>query len=93
MVEIRKVDPIQAGKISACLYGAMSLLFVPFLLIGGLGAMMADQNALPGVVAMVFLAILIPALYGGMGFVVGLIVAFIYNLVTGWIGGLRVELR
>ena len=34
--------------------------------------------------------ITIPIFYGVMGFIFGMITAFIYNLVAGWIGGLEI---
>ena len=42
-----------------------------------------------GVVAIVAM----PLLYGGMGFISGLISAALYNLVAGFVGGLEVELQ
>ena len=39
-----------------------------------------------------FLAIMMPLLYAGMGFVIGALSAVIYNLVAGWIGGIEIEL-
>ncbi|MFM8912259.1 MAG: hypothetical protein ACKOE6_04970 [Flammeovirgaceae bacterium] len=41
-----------------------------------------------------FLSIIIfPILYGGIGFVAGLIGAAIYNLIAGWVGGIKIELK
>jgi len=35
----------------------------------------------------------IPVIYGVMGFVFGIIMAAIYNLIAGWIGGTEVEVE
>jgi hypothetical protein len=35
--------------------------------------------------------VMIPVLYGVMGFIGGIIGALIYNLVAKWIGGIEVE--
>jgi hypothetical protein len=37
--------------------------------------------------------IFIPIIYGVMGFVFGIIMAAIYNLIAGWIGGIEVEVE
>ena len=37
--------------------------------------------------------IIIPIMYAGMGFIFGVIGAFIYNVVAMWIGGIEVELE
>src|SRR4051794_10493347 len=99
---IKRIAPLQAGKILGVFYGGISLLFVPFfLLAGALGAFAqhashqassrAGAAAIAGV-AMVFV-ILIPVIYGVMGFVFGVIGAGIYNLIAGWIGGFEIEIE
>jgi len=42
---------------------------------------------------MLFLAILAPVIYGAMGFVIGALTAWIYNLVARRIGGIQLELK
>ncbi len=37
--------------------------------------------------------ILVPIFYGIMGFVIGVLVAWFYNLIAGWIGGIEVEVK
>ena len=95
-VEIFRVEPIQAGKLTGLLYVVGSLFMIPFLLLGGLaGAMAPQQNgggAVPAVVMFVVAAI-IPVIYGVLGFVAGIVMAFVYNLAAGWIGGFRISLR
>ena len=75
-------------------YGCLGLIFVPFFLLGGFAGMMMGERgsgALSGI-AMLFLAILFPFLYGAMGFLFGALTAWIYNLCAGWVGGLEMEL-
>jgi hypothetical protein len=43
--------------------------------------------ALFGVGAIIFM----PIIYGIMGFIMGLITAWLYNLVAGWVGGIEME--
>ncbi len=91
---IRRIAPLQLGKMLAILYGIMGLLFVPFFLI-----MSAVSTQLPpaqrvGMMAFgVGFAIAAPFLYAAMGFVFGALGALIYNVVAKWIGGIEVEVE
>ena len=38
-------------------------------------------------------AIFAPIMYGVMGFLVGVIGAFLYNVVAKWVGGIEVEVE
>jgi hypothetical protein len=38
-------------------------------------------------------ALFAPILYAVMGFIIGVIGAFIYNLVAKWVGGIEVEVE
>lgn len=49
---------------------------------------------MPGIMGMGFgLIIIAPIMYGIMGFLVGVVGAFVYNLVAGWVGGIEVEVE
>ena len=49
---------------------------------------------MPGILGMGFGLIVIgPIFYGVMGFIVGVIGAFVYNIVAGWVGGIEVEVE
>lgn len=81
---LRRINPIQLGKILAIIYGLISLIIVPFILIG---AVRSPQGKGPGIL----FAIFIPFLYIIGGFLGGIIGAFIYNLCAGWVGGIEIE--
>ena len=96
---LKKIEPVQLAKMLAVIYGLGSLVFVPFFLLFSLVASMAPhmgQGAAPipmmlgmGVGFMIFA----PILYATIGFITGLIGAFIYNVVAKWIGGIEVEVE
>jgi Transmembrane domain of unknown function (DUF3566) len=85
------------------LYGGLGLIFFPFFMLAGLITAFVPQSsqqahtgtAAPAIIAglMLVMAILMPVIYGAMGFVLGLIGAAIYNLVARWIGGIEVEVE
>jgi hypothetical protein len=91
---IKRIAPLQLGKILACLYGAMGLIFIPLFLIMVLvtSHLWSAQQGISAAVG-VGLAIAAPVLYGVMGFLIGVIGAAIYNLIAKWLGGIEVEVE
>ncbi len=91
---IHSLGVLSVAKISALVYGAIGLIFVPFCLAFAIAASSAGKThfGFAGPVVLVC-ALLIPLFYAGMGFVVGAIGAAIYNVVAGWVGGIEVELH
>ena len=93
MTEIKRVGVLSLAKIIGLIYtviGLMIWLFMGcFMLIG----VMAQPTETPAE-AMVMLCFVcfIPFFYGAMGFIGGAIIAALYNLVAGKIGGIEVEL-
>ena len=81
---LTRVAPLQLGKVMAVLYGSISLIFVPFILIISMVASKAGDSHFP----MLFV-IFIPIIYAVAGFIGGLLVAAIYNVIAGWTGGVH----
>ena len=91
---IKRIAPLQLGKMSAVVYGAMGLLALPFFLLISLFAPAMPTGQRVGVLAFgTGFAIMMPFMYAAMGFLFGVIGAFIYNLVAQWIGGVEVEVE
>lgn len=93
---IKSVDPLSFGKI----YGATLAFFG--LLVGAiitlisltLGGMMGEYGRgmfIPGFFGVAAIIVL-PILYGVIGFIVGLVGAFIYNVVARIVGGIKIDL-
>jgi hypothetical protein len=77
-------------------YALLGLIILPFFLlfgaIAGAAAAAHGGHAVPGMLGMgAAFTVMIPVLYGAMGFLGGIIGALIYNLVSRWIGGIEVE--
>ena len=91
---LKRIGPLQLGKMAACLYGAMGLLFAPvFLIMSAVSANLpAGQRGTFAMMGVGF-ALAAPFLYAAMGFIIGVIGAAIYNLVARWIGGIEVEVE
>jgi hypothetical protein len=91
---VKSVGVMSVAKIMGLIYGCMGLIFVPIFLIAGVaGSVAGDKSAMLGGVIGIVLAILMPVLYGGMGFVAGAIGALLYNLFAGWVGGFELKLE
>jgi hypothetical protein len=90
---IKSVGVLSVAKILGLVYGCMGLLFAPFFLLFGLIGSVAGQGKSPfaGIFGVVF-AILMPVLYGAMGFVSGAIGGLLYNLLARWVGGFELEM-
>lgn len=92
--QIRRFEPFQLGKMLAVLYGAMGLLFLPFFLIFSLVASQLPNPRPPGLWMFgLGFTVMMPVMYAVMGFVSGVVGAWIYNVVAKWIGGIVVEVE
>lgn len=96
MQKLRRVGPLSVGTTLAAIYAALGLLFLPFFIIAGVIGALAEHTggaeaAGAGIVLAVF-AVFLPVFYGVFGFITGVIVGFLYNLIAGWTGGIEVEL-
>jgi len=83
--QVVRITPVQAGKVTAVMYGIMSVVFVPFLMLLGL---LGAKNAFP-----VWLALLFIPFYVIAGFVMTVVMAWLYNLIAGWVGGIEITLQ
>ena len=97
---LKRIAPLQAGKVFAILYGLMGLIFVPLFALAAMFGAFA-QPAQPGQVPsgailggmLLGIGILLPIFYAVMGFVLGLIGSALYNLIARFVGGLEFEIE
>jgi len=95
---IKRIAPVQLGKMLAVIYALLSLIFVPFILMfGAIASTMPKTPGAPPFPAMLGLGmgfmIFMPVIYAIMGFIGGALGALIYNLVAKWLGGIEVEME
>jgi len=79
---ITRLSVLQTGKILGVLYGFISIVMLPFMLIG----MLTNPK---GAAPMLFIIVLYPII----GFVGGILMAFLYNSASSWIGGLEISVE
>jgi len=92
MVRLRSVGVLSSAKIFGVVHAVIGVLvgFI-FLVIGLVGAAVAPSHPRIGMIGIVVLAVLMPVFYAVLGFVMGAIWAFVYNLAADSIGGLELE--
>jgi hypothetical protein len=94
MHKIRSVGVLSVAKIMGAMYALIGLIVMPiFLLVGVMGSMAGGSDNPFGAIGAFAVGILAPVLYGGMGFVGGAIMAFLYNLMAKWLGGIEVQVQ
>ncbi len=97
-MELKRVEPLSAAKVVGLMYAGMGLILgLMFSLLmmvgGGLASQLEADTAFPSFLFGGCSALILPIFYGVIGFLGGAFSAWFYNLVAGWIGGLRVTLE
>jgi hypothetical protein len=97
---VKKVSPLSVAKVAGILYALIGLcfgaLFSLFAMIWRASLSISNTPDLPGFPAFLFgtgAIVIFPVFYGVMGFVFALIGAALYNVVSGWVGGIELEIQ
>ena len=91
---IKRISPLQLGKMLALLYGILGLIAIPFLLfMATMSAQLPPDQRGPLMAMGAGAALFAPILYAMVGFISGVIGAIIYNFVAKWAGGIEVEVE
>ncbi|MDP9017939.1 MAG: hypothetical protein M3N19_06445 [Candidatus Eremiobacteraeota bacterium] len=90
---LKNINPVQCGIVLAVMYAFLGIIFVvlmaPFMaLIATMGINTGNPASSMGFAGL----LVFPIIYGVLGFISGLLSAFIYNLVAGWTGGVEITL-
>lgn len=92
--ELKKVDPLAAGKVVGLLYAVLLLLMVPFSLffiVAGCFALAKNTESGAAMIGMGVFFFFSPIIYGIFGFLFGALGALAYNLIAWKCGGLVFE--
>jgi len=84
ILKIKKVNVLKIAFIMATIYGILSSVI--FLIMGLIGVIQGEPLAL-------LFAVLMPFVYAFGGFIGGLLMGWLYNIVSKWIGGIEVEVE
>lgn len=81
---IKRIAPLQLGKLLGVMYGLSSVVFLPFIFMAPL---FSSDGWSPALSFIIF----VPVAYAVMGFVGGILGTFVYNLCASWVGGIELE--
>lgn len=92
---IRRIGPVSVAKIAGVLYALMGFIFGAIISLISLvgGAFAPEDSGFGGMMFGAAAVIALPIFYGVLGFVMTLIAAALYNLVSGWIGGIELDVQ
>lgn len=93
---IKRVGPVSFAKVSGFLYALIGLIVGGILslvaMAGGFASEAAGAAGLGAIIG-VGAVIVLPIMYGLMGFVATLIAAWLYNVAAGLVGGVEVDIQ
>jgi len=81
------------GLILGVLYGVIFMIFGAAIMASTRGQEGALGGGISTIVVGLVMMIGIPIFYGVLGFIVGLISGFVYNLAAGVVGGIKLDLE
>jgi hypothetical protein len=84
---------MSCAKTLGIIHGCIGLIFLPFFFLAGLISLIAGRDSAPAGIAILFISLLVPVFYGVMGFVMGALMSWVYNMVARRIGGFQLELK
>jgi hypothetical protein len=93
---VKRIAPLSLAKVCAGLYALMGLVGGCILSLVALGGGFASDTSGGGAFGAVIGAgaiVILPILYGCLGFVMTFIGAWIYNLMAGIVGGVELEVQ
>jgi hypothetical protein len=95
---LRRIGVLSAAKITGTVYAVFGLIaglmFAAISLVGaGIAAAGEEPSGALGALFGVGAIVFFPILYGCLGFVFGALSAALYNLFSGMVGGIEVELQ
>ena len=90
---VKRIGPLSVAKVSGALYALMGLVIGAVMSAISVvsGAMGGSESGMMGLIFGAAAVILLPLLYGCIGFVMSLIGASLFNLAAGWVGGIELE--
>jgi hypothetical protein len=93
---ITRIGPMSLARIAGVLYAAIGLfigLVVALFTVAGLSGGGEVGHVAMGSALGLGAIVLLPILYGGLGFVVTLIGAALFNLAAGFVGGVEIDIK
>ena len=84
-VEIKRLGILRTGIILAALYGFLAVIIIPIMIIAFFASPQEEKGQAFGMLCMF-------VMYPVMGFIGGILMAALYNLIVRFVGGMQLEL-
>ncbi len=91
MEKIKKIGVLSLAKVLGLLYVFIGLIIGVIIIL--ITFLSPESNTSSIAITLISGIILFPILYGFLGFISGLLMGYLYNLTTSWIGGIEVEIK
>ncbi len=90
---IMRIEPVSVAKVGGILYGGLGLIIGAVLCVGMVGGGFWGEGRFffSGAAAGIAALILVPIFYAGLGFIVTLVGAALFNLATRLAGGVEID--
>jgi hypothetical protein len=96
VTRLTRIAPVQLAIVAAALYAILGLLVGVAVALAAFAGRSVPATSTAGVptFGMGWLSIILfPIIYAALGFIGGLIYAWLYNLIAGWTGGVEITLE
>ena len=92
--KVKKIRAVSLGKMLGVMYGIMGLIFGGLITIFAIlgSSLFTSEKDFGGIFFGIGAIILLPVIYGVLGFILGVIFGWIYNVAARWTGGLEVDI-
>jgi hypothetical protein len=93
---IKRVGPVSCAKVVAALYMIVGVAIGALISLGSMaGGMASEAPWMAGLGAAIGIAaiVVLPLVYGALGFVATLIGAWLYNIAAGIVGGIEIDVQ
>ncbi|HYL13298.1 MAG TPA: hypothetical protein VEV41_09685 [Terriglobales bacterium] len=91
---IRSVGVLSCAKVVGAIQAAIGIVLMPFFLLAAVvGAFAESKTDQVSSLVFVVFSLFLPVFYGVFGFLMGAFGAWVYNLISKWIGGIELELQ
>jgi hypothetical protein len=91
---IHRIGPMSLAKLSGTLYAIIGLIIGAMMSLAAMAGAMASGGDNAGMFGAMFgigAIVLVPLIYGCIGFIGSLIGAWLYNILAGMVGGVELD--
>lgn len=97
-MQLKRIGALSLARLAAGLYAIIGLLvgaiFAVAAMVGAtIGGVAGDSSPLLGLIFGVGAVVFLPLMYGVLGALGALLIAGLYNLLAGWLGGVELTLE